>query len=304
MEISCIIHTYNSEGTLEKALKSVTWADDLIVVDMESEDNTLSIARQFDARLFSHPRVSMVDGIRNKYLDYAVYDWIFVLDSDEYLAEDVENNVRRLIEKHKDRYDAFAIPRFNLIAGQIMRGSNWYPDHQIRLLRKGTVRWSNTTHMVPEVITGPHRVMSLQPPHCLHIHHDNYRDLRHFVHKQLDYALNDRYDADPSGFDFSDYIARAYEKLALHEDIENDGDLSHALSLIMAWDAVIRGIIHWDSLVPRPPLDYLKALPTAYGKVPRFKIALRKWALRHYPIALVLKHLVDYARGLFRFKKK
>jgi hypothetical protein len=101
----------------------------------------------------------------------------------------------------------------------------------------------------------------LEPPGCLHLHHENYADLAHFVRKQLAYAVDDRYDDDPSRFRFEDYLERAYRELAVRRDPERDGDLSRALSLLMAWDAVVRGLLHWDRLRPRPPLPDAVALP-------------------------------------------
>ncbi len=294
MKLSCIIHTRNSAETLDKALDSVAWADDIIVVDMESTDSTRAIAAKYTQRILSTPIVPRVDGIRQQFLAEARHDWIFVLDSDEYLAADAAVNVTNLLEQHGDRYDAFAIPRFNYIAGQVMRGSGWYPAAQIRLFRKGTVRWPDANPQLPEVITG--RLLELEPPDCLHIHHRNYEDLRHFIQKQLDYALNDRYDSDPATFDFSSYIAKAYQNLAIHQDTEHDGDLSHALATVMAWDAVIRGLIHWDSLSPKPPLAMLTGLPVAAGKVPLWRIRFKKWFGRRHSTRFVL-HTVQYRMG-------
>jgi len=302
MTLSCIIHTRNSAGTLEKALASVAWADEIIVVDMESTDSTRAIAARYAHRILTAPVVPRVDGIRQQFLSEARHEWILVLDSDEYLAADARENVERLLEEHGDRYDAFAFPRFNSIAGQIMRGSGWYPASQIRLFRKGTVRWPDANHQSPEVTTG--RMLELQPPACLHVHHRNYEDLRHFLRKQLDYALNDRYDPDPSTFDFSTYVAKAYENLAAHQDTEKDGDLSHALALIMAWDALMRGLIHWDSLHPKPPLAPLSALPVAAGKVPWLRIRLRKWLGRRHSTRFVLQSIQWRLKQMTRFARK
>lgn len=261
VRISCIVHTRDSEATLERALASVAWVDELIVVDMESRDATREIAGRHATRLIRTPIVPRVDGIRSRYLEEASHEWILVLDSDEYLARDAEENVRSLVAEAGDEIDAYAIPRFNTIAGQTMLSSGWYPDHQLRLFRRGTVRWSDTTHVAPEVRTGRHRCHKLQPPGCLHIHHPSYDDLSHFLRKQLAYALDDRYDPDPSAFRFEDHLSRAYEQLERRRDPEQDGDLSRALSLIMAWDAVVRGLIHWDRLEPRPPLPDAVVLP-------------------------------------------
>ncbi len=259
--ISCIVHTRDAEATLDRALASVAWADELIVVDMASRDRTREIAARYASRILEAPPVPRVDGVRSRFLEEATHPWIFVLDADERLADDGEENVRALIAEAGDAIDAYAIPRFNAIAGQTMRGSGWYPDAQVRLFRKGTVRWTDSIHVGPEVLTGRERRRVLRPPGCLHIHHANYEDLAHFLRKQLDYALADRYDDDPERFRFDDYLARAWEELARRREPELDGDLSRALSLAMAWDAVVRGLIHWDRLRPRPALPDAVALP-------------------------------------------
>jgi hypothetical protein len=264
--ISCLVHTRDSEATLETALASVAWVDELIVIDMASRDRTREIASKYAARILEAPVVARVDGIRNRYLEEAVHDWVFVLDSDESLADDGEENLRRLVLEAGSQIDAYAIPRFNRIAGQLMRGSGWYPDRQIRLFRKGAVQWSDATHVAPSVVTGRERLSVLEPPGCLHIHHQNYEDLSHFLDKQLRYALNDDYDSDPANFHFEDYLARAYDELARRRQPDRDGDLSRALSLAMAWDAVVRGLVHWDRLDPRPALPDAIALPPVVRK--------------------------------------
>jgi len=263
----------------------------------------VEIARNFTDRIFSVLRNPRVDEIRNEYNAKASNEWVFVLDSDEYLAADAEQEVTGLIDQNAENYDAFAIPRFNYIAGQLMRGSGWYPDHQLRLFRKGTVRWKDTIHVPPEVSTGAHRLLELVPPACLHIHHQNYRDLRHFIQKQLEYALNDSYSRDLRDFEFSDYVAAAYEQLALREDRDLDGDLSHALSLLMAWDSVVRGLIHWDSLKPRPSLGTTSALPLAADRVPWKRIKMRRWLWRHYSFHFLVRRLREKCHGLFVKRK-
>ena len=280
LAITCIVHTRDSEATLERALTSVAWVDELIVVDMQSRDRTREIAAKHASRILEAPLARRVDGIRSRFLAEAAHDWILVLDSDEYLADDAQESVRALLREAADEFDAFAIPRFNSIAGQIMRGSGWYPDHQLRLFRKGTVRWSDGTHVAPKLLTGRERRRVLQPPDCLHIHHQNYADLAHFVRKQVAYALDDRYDDDPSRFRFDDYVTRAYQQLAARRDPERDGDLSRALSLLMAWDQVVRGLLHWERLDPRPPLPDSAVLPPATHEPDRERRGLRAW-LRH-----------------------
>lgn len=276
MRVSGIVHTRNSVDTVERALATLRWVDELLVVDMASDDGTLAVAARLADRVLHAPVAARVDDVRNQFLAGATHEWIFVLDSDEYLAADAAEQVAALVRTHGSRVDAFAIPRFNYIAGQVMRGSGWYPDHQVRLFRRGMVRWRDGHHLPPEVLTGPHRLLHLSPPECLHLHHLNYRDLRHFVRKQVDYALNGLYDPDPRRFDFADYVAAAHERLALCHDTARDGDLSHALALLLAWDAIVRGLLHWDSLDPRPDLGALVALPTGAARGPAPRAGMRE----------------------------
>lgn len=294
--ISAIVHTRDAAATLEAALRSLAWADEILVVDMQSRDATRDIARRYATRVVDAPLAPRVDGIRNRWADEASGDWVFVLDADESLADDAGDEIRRLVATHGPDVDAFAIPRCNSIAGQVMRGSGWYPDHQIRLFRKGLVRWSDTHHTPPEVVSGRARLMELVPPDCLHIHHRNYESLRHFAEKQLAYALSDRYDPRPESFDFADYVASAYETLATRDDPEQDGDLSHALALLLAWDRIVRGLVHWESLEPRPPLGLLAALPIATERVPWWRVRLRRWLGRRHSWAYYARRLRDVLR--------
>jgi glycosyltransferase involved in cell wall biosynthesis len=258
-KVTVIIHTRGSQATLPRLLESVSWAEECMVVDMESTDRTCEIARQYGVTLLSTPVVARVDGIRNHFIERAQHEWIFILDSDEYLSADAAQVVRSLLQEYGHSRDIFNIPRYNMIAGQIMRGSGWYPDYQIRLFRKGCVRWNDSTHKVPELLTTPERIQRLDPPGCLHIHHDNYVSIKQFIDKQLKYALNDRYPDE--GFSFERYVAMAYEEFSLRLDEKNDGEISFALATVMAWDRVMRGLIHWEQLGRKDSLSHAFSLP-------------------------------------------
>lgn len=297
MGITGIVHTRNSAATLDRALASFRWVDELIVVDMESTDDTRRIAERYADCVLDVPFHHRVDGVRNDFLGLPRHDWVFVLDSDEYLAADAADASAALLREEGDRFDAFAIPRFNYIAGQVMRGSGWYPDHQIRLFRKGTVRWADSHHEAQTLLTGKHRQLTLTPPGCLHIHHQNYTDLRHFIRKQVDYALTDSYAGELSAFDFNEYVAAAHEQLALRSDRERDGDLSQALALLMAWNSIVRGLVHWDSLSPRPPLGGGRLTMLGETKtMPGWRASVYRYLCTHHRLAHALRTLARPVR--------
>lgn len=261
MKLTTITHTRDSAALLPRLLQTTGWVDERIIVDMGSSDATLALAEQAGCRIFHAEPALRVDGIRNDYLDHASHDWTLVLDSDEYLADDARQAIEALTAEAGEGIEAFSIPRFNTIGGDLLRGSGWYPDHQIRLFRTGCLRWSDSNHQVPELRGGRAALRILEPPGCLHVHHQNYRDLREVLSRQLAYALSDRYDDDPASFDFGDYVTRAYQAFATRHHPEDDGDLSTALVTVMAWDAVVRGLIHWDRLDRKPPLARAFSLP-------------------------------------------
>lgn len=261
--ISLIVHTRNSAATLPRLLETTGWAAERIVIDMQSSDATVEIARAADCRMLTCPIVDAVDEVRNRYLSEARNDWVLVLDSDEYLADDAYEAMQQLVNDDGDKIDAFALPRWNSVAGQIMRGSGFYPDQQIRFFRKGTVAWQPGNHRVPQVLTGAGRLRVLQPPNCVHIHHENYADIVSFITRQLRYALTDSYDPDPRHFDFSLYIAEAYAEFARRHEPTEDGDLSTAVATVLAWDRIMRGLIHWERLGRQQPLNAAFSLPIA-----------------------------------------
>lgn len=310
LDLAVITHARNAASGLAKLLPTVRWAAETVVIDMESTDDTVAVARAFGARVVAagaHPRV---DAVRNRYLGEVATAWTLVLDADEYLADDAPDLVGKLIEQAGGAIDAYAIPRFNRIGGQVMRGSGWYPDHQVRLFRRGCVLWSDSTHQRPSVVTGDQRLRELEPPDCLHIHHDNYPDLRAFIERQLRYALLDRYD--PAAFDMDEYVTAAYTAFAHRHQPDLDGDLSLALATVMAWDKIMRGLIHWDQIQPRPSLENYFTLPVAVAVADRGlerELAATRTALAVVERtnqellntrALRLCRLLDRVRAIFR----
>ncbi|MEO5757326.1 MAG: glycosyltransferase family 2 protein [Mesorhizobium sp.] len=259
--VSLIVHTRDSAATLPRLLATTSWAAERIIVDMQSSDATVEIARAAGCRVLDCAIVDAVDAIRNQYLPEARHDWMLVLDSDEYLAADAEEALCQVVAAHGDKFDAFALPRFNSVAGQIMQGSGFYPDHQIRLFRKGTVAWQQGNHRVQQVLTGAKRLRLLETPDCMHIHHENYLDIASFVARQARYALTDTYDPDPGNFDFSTYVAEAYAEFERRHEPSKDGELSTAVATVLAWDRIMRGLIHWDRLGRQHPLNAAFSLP-------------------------------------------
>ncbi len=177
--LSLVVNTFNAERDLESALRSAEGvADELVVVDMHSEDGTREIAAKFGARIFLHPRTGYVEPARNFAIAQARGTWILVLDADERLDDALRRGLRSLLTCGPNA-DAFSIVRRNYAAGRWLRGTGWGPDREqhVRLFRRGSVEWPDQIHARPKV-SG--RVESL-PLLGAAIEHLNFRELRDFV---------------------------------------------------------------------------------------------------------------------------
>ena len=258
-EISVLIHTRDSADTIASCLASVAWSDDVVVLDMASTDDTCTIAVAAGARVVAIPAEPWSDAIRNRHLGEAVLPWTLVLDADESLADDGGRLVIALVEQLGADVDAFALPRINTIAGRVMRGTGFAPDHQWRLFRSGSLAYSAAHHQPPVFRDGHHRLHIVDPATGPCIHHAHYSSLRDLVLRQARYAVTDAYD--PTAFDLGAYAERTHRELAQRHDPEADGDLSRAIATVMAWDGVVRALLHWETLEPRPRLGEFLALP-------------------------------------------
>ena len=147
-KISVVINTLNEEKNLSRPLSSVSnFADEIVVVDMKSNDDTQKIARQFGAKVFEHKRLGYVEPARNFAIGKATGEWILILDADEVLPPSLAKKLKVLSQKHAANY--YRIPRKNIIFGKWIKHARWWPDLNIRFFQKGYVFWNEVIHSVP-----------------------------------------------------------------------------------------------------------------------------------------------------------
>jgi (heptosyl)LPS beta-1,4-glucosyltransferase len=150
-KISVVINTLNEEENLARALSSVEKiADEVVVVDMKSTDRTRTIAREYEAKVYSHERTGYVEPARNFAIDKASNDWILVLDADEEVPASL---AAKLVETaKKPDADFYRLPRKNINFGRWIKNSHWWPDYNIRFFKKGSVSWNEVIHSVPMTV--------------------------------------------------------------------------------------------------------------------------------------------------------
>jgi len=147
-KISIVIHTFNSAKTLEQTLVSVKDFDEIIVCDMYSEDDTLSIAQKYNCLIITHERCGIVEPARNMAIQSASHEWVLVVDSDEVVSNDLKALLYAITDQ-ENPVDAYGIPRKNYFMGRFMHAG--YPDYQIRFLKKSKALWPPFVHARPQI---------------------------------------------------------------------------------------------------------------------------------------------------------
>jgi hypothetical protein len=178
--LAAIVLTRNEEHNVEDCLRSLTWADRLLVVDSNSTDRTADLARGAGAKVELKAFVNYADQ-RNAALGLTDSDWVFFVDADERAGPELAREVRTAIDSSS--VVGWWVPRRNMIWGKWIRHAGWYPDYQLRLLKRGSARY-DLARPVHEVVILEGREGCLQNP----LVHHNYKTVRQFLRKQDAYA--------------------------------------------------------------------------------------------------------------------
>ncbi len=139
--VSVVVITLNASRHLRQCLESVRWADEIVIVDSGSTDDTLTIARQFSDSIVHHDWAGY--GPQKQFaVSQAKHDWILSLDADESLSPELAGNIRRALQEGPPSY-AYNLRRRNQFMGRWLRHGEGYPDLVLRLFDRRHARWSD-----------------------------------------------------------------------------------------------------------------------------------------------------------------
>ncbi len=164
----CVI-TQNEAERLRPCLESVAWADEIVVVDAESSDKTVMIAREFTDHVHVRPWPGFA-AQKNFALAQATGDWILSLDADERVTPELRGEIEDVL-RAEGAAAGYSIPRRNIFWGRWVRHGRLYPDWQLRLFRRGRGRFVGLE--VHESVQVDGIVGRLRAP----LLHTSYRDL-------------------------------------------------------------------------------------------------------------------------------
>ena len=137
--ISATVITYNEERNIGDALQSLSWVDEIVVVDSGSSDATLEICRSHTGNIFHRDWTGYVDQ-KSFAVDKASHDWIFSLDADERPSPELRTEIQELA-RDGFRKPGYRIPRVACFMGRWIRHGDWYPDYQLRLFDRRHGKW-------------------------------------------------------------------------------------------------------------------------------------------------------------------
>jgi hypothetical protein len=180
-----VILTYNEAQHIVACIESLRWAQDILVFDSFSTDETVALAQAAGATVIQHrfqdysrQRQAVLDALN---ADRAAPEWVFFVDADERSNPTQAQEIRRRIQAAD--LHAYGVPRHNYICGKLTRHAGWFPDYQVRLLRRSRVMY-DLTRDVHELVIVDGASGYLDTP----LDHYNYRDWDQFVRKQERYT--------------------------------------------------------------------------------------------------------------------
>jgi glycosyltransferase involved in cell wall biosynthesis len=179
-QISAVVLTKNEQASIADCLNTLRWADELLVLDSYSDDSTVEIAERMGVEVRQR-RFDNYALQRNAALGMASLDWVLFVDADERVTEKLADEIRVVVDD--DAFDGWWVPRKNYIFGKWIRHAGWYPDHQLRLLRRARARYDERRE-VHELVDLDGQAGYLQH----HFIHYNYSTVREFLDKQDRYV--------------------------------------------------------------------------------------------------------------------
>jgi glycosyltransferase involved in cell wall biosynthesis len=178
--LSVVVITLNEEAHLRRCLESVAWADEIVVVDAESHDKTVQIAREFTDRVIARPWAGFA-AQKNFAVNESAGEWVLSLDADEEASPELRPEIMDTVADSR-ACDAYAVRRRNMFLGRWIRHGGLYPDWQLRLFRRGRGHFAARAVHESVTVTGPAGRLRG------HLVHRSYEDVSDFIERANRYS--------------------------------------------------------------------------------------------------------------------
>lgn len=256
--ITGVILTHNEEKNIEACIKHLRpHVSEILLLDTESTDRTVELARPLVDRIIVHPHVANFDPVRNQAIPYARHNWLWFVDADELIPPLVGHTINQLLLERGHEFEAISIPFKSYFCGQWMQHCGWWPGYTMpRVLKRGYFRFAERLHGGVDV---QGRQVQLPPDPELGVDHYSYRDIEHYIEKFNRYTTTEaRQLADVQGrWDWREAARHMVRELWLSYDI-NSGNLDRERGWILSW---LGGQYRWLTHAKLTDLTGLKTTP-------------------------------------------
>ena len=173
-KLSVIIIAKNESENIAECIKSASFANEVIVLDSGSSDNTVPLAKKLGAKVFNRPWKGYGQH-KNMAIQLAKHEWIFSLDADERISPALKQEILKVI--NRPDFNVYDVPRRSLFVSRFIKHSGWQPDRTKRLFKKGSAKFSE--HHVHEHLESKYEIGHLLQP----LIHYSYRDFETVLKK-------------------------------------------------------------------------------------------------------------------------
>lgn len=317
LPLTVVVLTKNEEFRIRQCLDSVKWADEIIVVDDLSTDNTINIAKQYTEKIFS--RKMEVEGThRNWAYAQAKNNWVLSLDADELATAELKKEIADTLKKNPLE-NGFTIPRRNYIGDYWVKYGGWYPSPQLKLFKKDKFRYE-------EVAVHPRAFMDDPCGHLksdiIHYTYRNYEDFLRKLNNQTTYEAQKWYNQNKP-MRLGRFLWRGYDRF-MRSYFGRKGYKDGFIGFVIAFNAGLyqfvsylkyREIVHLhakaglkvvfidrDGVINAYPGDYKYVTKwEEFHFLPRVELALKKLINSGFKI-FIISNQAGVAKGLYSQK--
>jgi glycosyltransferase involved in cell wall biosynthesis len=168
-KISVYVLTFNNERTIERCLNSLRWADEVVIVDSYSTDNTLEICRCFTDKIYQRQWTNHQEQYQYA-ADLTTNRWLIFVDADEEVPSELAQEIQEELEINNGQWDGYIVHRRTYYLGRWIQHGGWYPDYEIRLYDRNKGKWEGGLHAK---VTVEGRIKTMKN----HYFHYTYRDI-------------------------------------------------------------------------------------------------------------------------------
>jgi (heptosyl)LPS beta-1,4-glucosyltransferase len=254
-KLSVVVIARDEVENIADCLRTASFADEIVVLDSGSEDDTVALARAAGARVEVESDWRGYGVQRQRAQQLAAGDWILMLDADERITPELAESIRAAVARD-DRNVVYALPRLSWCFGRFIRHSGWYPDYVTRLYPRERARYSDD--LVHESLA-PDPGMRVQRLKGDLLHY-TYRDIEHYLVKSAGYAAHWAQQRQAAGrkgslWQGATHALACFLRMYVFRAGFLDGRQGLLLALLSAHSTFVKYADLWTRSQPEPPVD-------------------------------------------------